>query len=66
MECEKPNILTPEAAAKEAGVCLKTLYKVMRMGQLRHCKAGDRYLITRANFEQWLSGQCDRAKTGAC
>jgi excisionase family DNA binding protein len=56
------NILTPDAAAREAGVCRKTIYNLLRSGQLKHVRAGDKYLISRANFEQWLSG--DQLKAG--
>lgn len=56
------KVLTPEDAAAEAGVCRKTIYTLLQKGEIRHVKAGDKYLISRANFEKWLEG--NQAKTG--
>lgn len=50
------QILYPEDVVEETGLCLKTVYKLLRTGRLAHCRAGDRYLISRKNLEKWLEG----------
>lgn len=65
MDSEK-RILTVDDVAAEAGICRKTVYQLLKSGALKHTRAGDKYLISRANFEKWLSGECNREKAGAC
>ena len=51
------GILYPENIAEETGLGLNLVYRLLRAGEISHVKAGDRYLVSRANFEKWLSGQ---------
>ena len=51
------GIFYPEDIAKETGLGLNLVYRLLRAGEISHVKAGDRYLVSRANFEKWLSGQ---------
>ena len=53
----KKRVLFPEDIARETGVGLNLVYRLLRAGEISHVKAGDRYLISRANFEKWLSGE---------
>jgi excisionase family DNA binding protein len=55
METEK-RILYPEDICKETGLGHNMVYKLLKTGQIISVKAGDRYLVSRANFEKWLSG----------
>ena len=56
MDSDK-RVLYPEDIAKETGLGLNLVYRLLRAGEISHVKAGDRYLVSRANFEKWLSGQ---------
>ena len=51
------KVLTPEDVAREAGVCRRTIYSLLKSGKIQHVRAGEKYLISRANFERWLSGE---------
>lgn len=53
----KKRVLFPEDIAREAGVGLNLVYQLLRTGEIPHVKAGDRYLVSRENFEKWLSGE---------
>ena len=53
----KKGVLFPEDIAKEAGVGLNLIYRLLRTGEILHVKAGDRYLVSRANYEKWLDGK---------
>jgi excisionase family DNA binding protein len=55
METNK-QILYPEDIASESGLGLNLVYRLLRSGQIVHVKAGDRYLISRVNFEKWVNG----------
>jgi len=50
-------VFYPEDIAKETGLGLNLIYRLLRAGEISHVKAGDRYLVSRANFEKWLSGE---------
>ncbi len=50
-------VFYPEDIAKETGLGLNLVYRLLRAGEISHVKAGDRYLVSRANFEKWLSAQ---------
>jgi excisionase family DNA binding protein len=54
------TIFYPEDIASETGLGLHLVYRLLRSGEIKHVKAGDRYLISQANFEKWLSGEKDR------
>jgi excisionase family DNA binding protein len=51
------KVLYPEDIAHETGLGLNLVYKLLRQGSICHVKAGDRYLVSRFNFERWLNGQ---------
>jgi len=51
------RVFYPEDIAKETGLGLNLIYRLLRAGEISHVKAGDRYLVSRANFEKWLSGE---------
>jgi len=55
------TVLFPEDIAQETGLGLNLIYRLLRAGEICHVKAGDRYLISWANFEKWLNG--DGVKT---
>ena len=50
-----------EDIAQETGLGLHLVYRLLRTGEISHVKAGDRYLISRENFEKWLSGNSQSA-----
>jgi excisionase family DNA binding protein len=50
------RVFYPEDIAQETGLGLNLIYRLLRAGEICHIKAGDRYLISRANFEKWLNG----------
>lgn len=47
----------PEDIAKETGLGLNLIYRLLRAGDISHVKAGDRYLVSRPNYEKWLAGK---------
>jgi len=51
------KVFYPEDIAKETGLGVNLIYRLLRTGEICHVKAGDRYLVSRANFEKWLSGK---------
>jgi excisionase family DNA binding protein len=55
MDSDK-KVYYPEDIAQETGLGLNLIYRMLRSNQICHVKAGDRYLISRANFEKWLNG----------
>jgi hypothetical protein len=59
------NPLFPEDIAKESGLSLNLIYRLLRTNQIVHIKAGDRYLVSRANYEKWLNGEGSQARA-AC
>jgi len=50
-------VLYPEDIAKATGLGLNLIYRLLRAGDISHVKAGDRYLVSRANYEKWLDGK---------
>jgi len=51
------RVIFPEDIAQETGLGLNLVYRLLRAGKIPHVKAGDRYLISRENFEKWLAGE---------
>ena len=49
--------LTPEQIATDTSLHINTIYQLIKDGKLPHIKLGRRYLISRAEYEKWLSGQ---------
>lgn len=49
--------LTPEQIAADTSLHINTIYQLIKDGKLPHIKLGRRYLISRAEYEKWLSGQ---------
>jgi excisionase family DNA binding protein len=60
---EDKKILYPEDVAKESGLGLNLVYRLLRSGQIKSIKAGDRWLVSRANFEKWLNGEGQAVKS---
>jgi excisionase family DNA binding protein len=58
------KIFYPEDLARETGLGLSLIYRLLRTGEIKSIRAGDRWLISRSNFEAWANG--NQAKTGAC
>ncbi len=54
MVAEAKRILTPEDIAQELGICRKSVYTMLKKGEIPHVKCGDRYLIPAAAFSKWL------------
>lgn len=50
------SVFYPEDIARETGLGLSLVYRLLRAGEISHVKAGDRYLVSRENFRKWLSG----------
>ena len=50
------TVLKPEDVAEVCGVSLRLVYRQLRKGNIPSVKCGDRYLISRAALEKWLSG----------
>jgi len=48
--------LTPEQCAAETSLHVNTIYRLIKEGSLPHIKLARRYLISRVEFEKWLSG----------
>lgn len=59
------KVLGPEEAAKELGVSLGLMYRLLRNGKIPHVRAGDRYLISSAALARWVEGQSTPAVSGA-
>ena len=58
MENEKITMaLTPEMVAEESHKAPATIYRLIKQNKLPHVKLGRSYLISRVEFEKWLSGQ---------
>lgn len=53
MEGEK-KVLTVDEVAKELGVCAHLVRRQIKKGVIPCVKVGDRYLIPRSAFEEWL------------
>jgi excisionase family DNA binding protein len=49
--------LTPEWISKDTHLHINTIYQLIKDGKLPHIKLGRRYLISRVEYEKWLSGQ---------
>lgn len=64
METQK-TVLYPEDIQRETGLGLNLIYRMLKRGEILHVKAGDRYLISRANYERWANGETRREKA-AC
>ena len=65
MEVEK-KILFPTTIHEETGLGYNTIYKLLKSGAIKSTKAGDRYLVSRANFEKWLNGESNQAVVKTC
>jgi excisionase family DNA binding protein len=50
-------VMTPCEVAKETHSSLRFIYKQMKLGNIPHIKLGDKYLISRSKFNQWLAGE---------
>lgn len=57
MENEK-KVLTPYEVADITGLSLRLVYRQLRNGTIPNVKCGDKYLISKSKFYQWLDGQC--------
>ena len=55
MDIQK-TVLKPEDVAEICGVSLRLIYRQLRKGNIPSVKCGDRYLISSAALEKWLSG----------
>jgi excisionase family DNA binding protein len=53
---EDKKILYPGDISRETGLSLNLIYRLLRSGQIKSTKAGDRYLISRENYNYWVSG----------
>ncbi len=51
------TVLKPEDVAEICGVSLRLVYRQLRKGNIPSVKCGDRYLVSRAALEKWLSGE---------
>ncbi len=49
------DVLTPKDVCEKTGLSKGTVGKLLRTGQIPSRRAGRRYLISRANYEQWLN-----------
>ena len=55
--------LTPEQCAAETSLHVNTIYRLIKEGSLPHIKLARRYLISRVEFEKWLSGNQPNGKS---
>jgi len=55
MTTQENTVMTPYDVAKETHLSLRFIYKLMKEGTLPHVKAGDRYLIGREAFLNWVN-----------
>jgi len=62
MDSEK-KILFPADIAAETGLGMNIVYKLLKSNQIKNTKAGDRFIVSRRNFELWLSGEQSQPKT---
>lgn len=62
MEIEK-KVYYPEDLAKATGLGINLIYRELREGKIPHIRAGDRYLISRDNFEKWVNGESAKKET---
>ena len=49
--------LTPEEVSQALGLGINQVYNALKEGQIPHHRIGRRYVIPRAMFERWLSGE---------
>ena len=49
--------MTPEQIATETSLHINTIYTYIKSGKIPHIKLARRYLVSRTEFEKWLSGQ---------
>ena len=49
--------MSVEQVSRETGLHPNTVYRLIKTGQMPHIKLARRYLISRVEFEKWLSGQ---------
>jgi excisionase family DNA binding protein len=60
MDSEK-KVLYPEDVSKESGLGLNLVYRLLHNGKIKSVKAGDRFLISRSNYESWINGDSPKA-----
>lgn len=56
MNTEKA-VLYPEDISKLTGIGLNCIYRQLRAKKILHIRVGDRYLISKSNYEAWINGQ---------
>jgi excisionase family DNA binding protein len=57
------NILSAYDISKELGLGLNCVYRELKAGRIPSTKIGDRYFISRAAFEKFLSGENQKIKS---
>ena len=56
MEVEK-KVHYAEDLARDTGLGISLIYRQLRKGKIPHVRVGDRYLISRENYEKWVNGE---------
>jgi len=53
----KSMAMTPEEIALDSKIHINTIYFYLKNGVIPHVKLQRRYLVSRLEYEKWLSGQ---------
>jgi len=58
------QILFPENISVETGLGLNLIYRQLRTGKIPGAvKVGDRWMLSRVNFQKWINGEDHQYKT---
>ena len=57
--------MTPEQIAAETSLHINTVYSYIKSGRIPHVKLSRRYLVSRVEFEKFLSGNQPQARRAA-
>ncbi len=58
----EPQTVTATAAAKRIGVCVRTIYRGVERGEIRHVRIGRSIRIPRSELARLLGDEPTRAK----
>jgi excisionase family DNA binding protein len=57
---QKSMAMTPASISADTGLHINTIYRLLKENKIPHVKLSRAYLISRAEYAKWLSGQSTR------
>jgi len=54
---QKTMAMTPASISADTGLHINTIYRLLKENKIPHVKLSRAYLISRKEYENWLSGQ---------